>query len=384
MHSRVYPKVIEGTQCTLLFKRKNIYCIGNRSSRNFIKLYPEQKKDAEIALHMMNGKSSLEDIMSVLPDFDVYNFYIALCNCGLIAGKDSNIKKNEYEIYSLKIASFQLTENYFERYILKKFLLKKYFYLLTLLLLLATAYSARSIPNILMNPNCYRIFHSDSLNLLIYYVVSVSSVLLHELGHKIIAIKYGIFPKKLVIALYLYISPIIYLEMPGIYAISQWKRIKVWGAGIYVNYVLCSVAAFLYRLTSYNLLGLIFTINLTLILINIIPFMLLDGYYIFSTLIEETDLRLQFLNIWNINVWRKSNSWVRVYIVVSFVLILLYLSTQAIWISEYISSALRNSGSISQTIYNLRLLVILFVLIIIGKVVRYGVKNNAIRMQKRK
>ena len=124
-------------------------------------------------------------------------------------------------------------------------------------------------------------------------VIFIISIGIHELAYAIVEYRYGLKPREIVFALYLG-SPIFYVKVPGILGLSHMKRIYVWAAGIYMNFVLASLSIVLMQFSRgglYKLLIIICTTNISLVLGNLSPLLPLDGYFILTTLIKKPNLR---------------------------------------------------------------------------------------------
>lgn len=130
-------------------------------------------------------------------------------------------------------------------------------------------------------------------------VVSVASVGLHELAHAVAARRCGLYASRVTAALYLYLSPIVYVSIPGLYSIPRARRVLVWAAGPYLNLVLAAACAAVPRTGGWGqtVLEAGVYVNLLLIAVNLFPFLPLDGYFIAATLLKVTNLRSQALSL---------------------------------------------------------------------------------------
>ncbi len=131
-------------------------------------------------------------------------------------------------------------------------------------------------------------------------VVSVASVALHEMGHAVVARACGLRPARLTASLYLYITPIVYVTIPGLYSVSRARRLLIWAAGPWTNLVLaatCSLATPYASDLALVALETGITVNLMLVAVNLYPFLPLDGYFIAATLLKVTNLRKRALSL---------------------------------------------------------------------------------------
>ncbi len=373
------PIIKDGTKYWLLFKKKNqdVYCLGNVQSNKFIKVYDDQLKDVKAMLHLMDGKNTLEAIQSQIHSFDTLSLYKTMCKAGLIKGFDSSYQNNEFELYSFvicKLSTYRLKRMF---YLLGKIFTRP---IITILLLafifVAVITNINSIPRFMTSPDTYRIFQSDTVNLVVYYVISLVSILLHELGHAIVAARYKAPPSTLTVALYLYVTLIVYLTIPGIYTKPPKQRIYIWCAGIYVNAIICATSLVLYSLFGNPIMALTFVVNLTLIIINISPMMPLDGYFIVCTLLKTTNMRAQFLHPFVKRYWRQSNVYMKFYNVFSLSIMLYVAFTQISWVFSYLLNAYQISTTLIQFLYNIRLLLMALIVLIISRVIKWFEKRR--------
>lgn len=125
------------------------------------------------------------------------------------------------------------------------------------------------------------------------------SVSFHEIAHGITASKYNITPKSFSISLYLYVSPIVYIRLPGLYAVKPIQRIHIWISGVVVNslFACCGLIAsillakhgasqFYISICNYT-----WYINLIFVIANLCPLMPLDGYFILATIMKIPNMR---------------------------------------------------------------------------------------------
>lgn len=128
--------------------------------------------------------------------------------------------------------------------------------------------------------------------LLVVFAVAVSA---HEVGHMIAAARYGIFPRNIQLIAYLGVLPFLLLRLPGLYLLPRRQRLVVWIAGIWLNLSLWAVASLVGAMLSpafgKEIASRLAITNLTLAVINILPFLPTDGYLAMSTLVGQPNLR---------------------------------------------------------------------------------------------
>ena len=171
--------------------------------------------------------------------------------------------------------------------------------------------------NILSHIKNLNIFELSNNHIFIFVatlIIMGISMFIHEISHGVVAYKYGLIPKQLVISLYLCITPIVYLKIPGIYTVNPKTRIKIWSAGIVSNLFLASLSIIIYNIIGQfgaseiisKLFLLSFYVNFVLIISNLFPLLPLDGYFILSTLMKKPNLRKQsFVDFKNMVLGKK-------------------------------------------------------------------------------
>ncbi|MGX7025992.1 M50 family metallopeptidase [Vagococcus hydrophili] len=374
---QITPTIVSDVKCWLLFKKKeNEYCLGSLSTNNFIKLYEYQIEDVNKMIYLMDGNNTLEFIDKQIKSFQVKNLFDVMCSIGLIQGYESQKKKNEFELYSFTFFKIPLYKmNKFLCALSSKIINRKILIIISMIMLIICIVFFKNIPYLMTSPTTYKLLDSDILNIILYYLLTIVSVLLHELSHALVASRYNIYPTYFSGALYLYISPIVYLTIPGIYTRQPKERIYVWGAGMYTNLLVSMISLLLFSLNNNNLAALIFVINITLVMVNLSPMMPLDGYFIVCTLLRETNMRRQFLHPFDKNVWSNSSILIKLYTFSSFLLIISVLLTQCIWLFKFISSAYEHNTDVISFFIDIKLVILVILVMIISRVIKLGAKK---------
>ena len=141
--------------------------------------------------------------------------------------------------------------------------------------------------------NIYNLFDSVFISIIISTVITTICVLLHEMAHAIVAAHYRLIPQKVSISIYLF-TPIIYITIPGIYTLPRKQRILVHAAGIIMNAFIFSVSVMFLPFSFGTLREIMLLIafnNLGLIVMNLVPFLPLDGYFILTNILKIPNLR---------------------------------------------------------------------------------------------
>ena len=128
-------------------------------------------------------------------------------------------------------------------------------------------------------------------------LVFITVKIVHELGHAIAAMTYGVNCKQIGVML-LFFMPTLYCDVSAAWRLeSRTQRIAISAAGIYVELMIGLLAAIFWALSSP---GIVNTVSFQLmalcgigtVLINGNPLMRYDGYYILSDLLDRPNLSL--------------------------------------------------------------------------------------------
>lgn len=130
-----------------------------------------------------------------------------------------------------------------------------------------------------------------SIMLIIYLFVFVS-VLIHEVGHFYVALKYKVPIKNVRIILRYYIVPVIYIEYNNLYRVPIKNRLLIILGGCYFNAVVSIFCFSIFLITSHDIWIIISIINSGMIIQNLFFYDISDGYYLFITVLGVEGLRL--------------------------------------------------------------------------------------------
>lgn len=124
----------------------------------------------------------------------------------------------------------------------------------------------------------------------------VTSKMLHEFGHGIVARHYGVPVTSMGVAL-IVLWPVLYTETSGAWRLqSHRQRLLINGAGIITELVIAAIATFCWFLSSPGAMqNAFFYLSATSwvmsLAVNLNPFMRFDGYYLFSDFVGISNLQ---------------------------------------------------------------------------------------------
>ncbi len=119
---------------------------------------------------------------------------------------------------------------------------------------------------------------------------------LHELGHAVVCKRHGVRCPD--IGLFIVLgAPCVYCDVSESWQLpNRWQRAAVAAAGMYVELIVATLAAWVWLLTidgSANTVALqtMFVCSVSTVVINANPLMRFDGYYILGDILDESNLR---------------------------------------------------------------------------------------------
>lgn len=300
------PCTVNDIQPYLLYEYKdkeNKYAIGSVSRDRFIEVNESSTPVVMEAIKLMDGSKSFDEIDKTVFESTGFSIkskdlYKILSRADLLSEADNNkSEKSEFETLALKILDFRI-EKYKKFFSYLSFMAVPSLFISVLLLIVTSAF-AYSNNNYISSFSLLGFQDHYVRNFLIIFVVMVLSVSFHEIAHGITASKYNITPKSLSISLYLYVSPIVYIRLPGLYTVKPIQRIHIWISGVVVNslFACCGLISsillakhdasqFYISICNYT-----WYVNLIFVIVNLCPLLPLDGYFILATIMKIPNMR---------------------------------------------------------------------------------------------
>lgn len=311
----IFPQVVDDIEAYLLYSYKDKedkYAIGSICRDRFIEVGEKNKDAVMSAIKLMDGKHSFDNIDEIakaelgtsIRSADLYSV-LEKANLTLTPNKEQIIK-NEFEVLGVKVFGINITKIF----PFFSFCSKLLYPMLVVTIIVALVSLYLGIKNLsLIAPMSLLGFDGYYLrNILCIFFIMFLSISLHEIAHAITASKFGIIPRSLSLSLYLYVSPVVYIRLPGLYTIKPIQRIIVWSSGVMANTFLMCIGFSLSIIMQQNntpeffvgVMNYLWYVNLVFIVVNLCPLMPLDGYFLFTTIVKVPNLRRQtFLSVKN-------------------------------------------------------------------------------------
>jgi Zn-dependent protease len=126
----------------------------------------------------------------------------------------------------------------------------------------------------------------------LFAATTLFSVIVHELSHCFAAASCGIQSGSLRLQLYLGVFPIAGLKFAGLYTLPVRGRLAVWSAGLLANASLAAAALRNEDLPRASAtLAALLTVNWFMIVLNLLPLLPTDGYFLLTTLAKDANVR---------------------------------------------------------------------------------------------
>lgn len=354
----------------------DVYCYGSVKRDRFVEVPSSITEVADLAVGYMDGERTLANIQEImLSDHQIDLDMVHLCN--IFASSDllennpdqGLIEQQEFDKYFFKVMNLPMNwTRVFMQKISKKTL--KLIQYCMLALIVSGSIGIMMNWNLFIQGRSYQIAESHGYGVGILLAMLLLSIMLHEAGHAVAAYGAGLRPDKLVVGLYLTLTPMIYLKIPGMYTVNRWSRIKIWSAGIAVNAVLGSMsflsALFMGPGDIRSIFILCSLANFGLIVANLSPLLPLDGYYIMATLMKRTNIRKNAFGEFKKWITRKDNKFrgvCTVYFMLTTGFMAFLLLTQLMWLKQWaVDQWLRHNSLIVIVQQNVVLQVVIAIL----------------------
>lgn len=147
-----------------------------------------------------------------------------------------------------------------------------------------------------------------ALQTLVLLVMDYILTFIHELGHAVVLVHYGRRVKSAGFMIY-FGSPAFFVESADGLMLDRKQRIVQSFAGPFAELVVSGIAAMvLWAFPDLGIAEFLYTwalLNYLVVFLNLVPLLELDGYWIFSDLIQVPDLRPRSLQFIRYDLWRK-------------------------------------------------------------------------------
>jgi putative peptide zinc metalloprotease protein len=314
----ICPESVPDLSVWTLYKRgasgTPVYILGSPQVDRFILIPGPSIPVVKAAIALFDGTRSIDEIASIIRQqharkLDVALLYDRLSINGLIARPTPKyVERGDIEAMSLTLMTIDIRP--FFRLISR--LPKSITPALgvTSLLLIVVGLCVQWFDGSYARSALHLTSRSAGLRMdvTLYYSFLFCSFFFHELAHGLAATYYGMVPRRLCLSLYLGYLPMIYLRIGGTYTLLEQQRIVVWLAGVWWNFTFASVSAILLRIFTFppgtaHVIAVAIVANYWLGIVNLVPFLPTDGYFVLATLTKSVNVRS--------NAWRELVRWIK-------------------------------------------------------------------------
>jgi putative peptide zinc metalloprotease protein len=302
------PRALDDIGYWVNFEKAGViyYSLGSKTVDRYIKVSEKQVEPIMEVVKLLDGNNTLDYIEEYLKSeknliVDVKKLFNLLKSVGFIEGFKSDRVNGEVSIVGLELVSISFPDTTKSIKKIAKVLLitwKSIFLISVVALILGIFTKYHSFLEI--RRSLFTVGDSHVVGLFWLAGFFFLTSLFHELSHWCIAVNYGIRPDKLKITLYSGILPIIYVKINGLYTLNRKERIKVMSAGMLTNALIfiISITVVLWIDFPKNVSDVIIKIALAngyMVVTNLMPFSITDGYFIFTWLFGVSNLRINLI-----------------------------------------------------------------------------------------
>ena len=292
-----------------------VYILGSPAVDRFILIPGAAIKAVKPAVVLFDGMHSLDTIKRIMERqhkcaIDINHLYARLSVNGLIASpKPAYVEAGDIDSMSLKLVDVDIRPVF---RIIEGFAVTAAPALAMLSFLLIVVGSILELMDHSSSSQgaLHMAIHHQSLHrdIALYYILLFSSFIFHEFSHGLAATYFGLIPRKLCFGMYLGYLPMIYLRIGGTYTLAERKRVVVWLAGPWFNLTFASLCVLVLHLVvlpvaTGHVVFVAAVANYWIAIVNLLPFLPTDGYFILVTLMKRINIRA--------NAWRDLIRWIK-------------------------------------------------------------------------
>jgi putative peptide zinc metalloprotease protein len=130
----------------------------------------------------------------------------------------------------------------------------------------------------------------------IIYLSIFLIMILHEYGHVVAALKYGIVTRRIGFGIY-FIFPVLYADLTKVWKKSKEEKLIINLGGMYFQLISIIFLIILFLLTNSSLLVKLITVNFFIMVGVLNPFFKYDGYWVYSDLFDIPNLRSKSVDL---------------------------------------------------------------------------------------
>lgn len=308
-----YPKIKESIYFNDIFinkEGKGKIIVGIMEPDMHFMIPAEEQKKFESLIKLMDGTNSKTDIMekSGISESQLDKIINKLQSKGYLESnsdeKNKEINKvnkyNEVDYLSLKIFNYEF-KNIKNKEKVKTIANRSYkIFIGIILAMIAILFVINAVSGFSIVKNISFmdwISYDKGYNnkyLMAYIYINIGMILMfvvHEIGHIIAGLRVGIQPLNLSFVLYFGIIPMFYVRNKNIYSLKRKDIYRVLFAGIKMNFILGLLLINLFILTENEVLKILALSNFRLVIFNLWPLSLSDGYFILCIFLRRPNLR---------------------------------------------------------------------------------------------
>lgn len=339
-----FPCAYNDIRCKLLFSYKKaedtyVICSIKGDAQYYCK-----KKFVDIILDVFkyfDGTHSVDEIKDIIakkyPCYKVDKVIDKLADSKFIIGNNNSNLSNELELNSLNLVKLDIS--FISK--INKHIIDFFYYLFSFSFVVAVfifIFLLFKGEITFSNYIQYANRNSYGKEFLIVLIAGIPSMVLHEISHILTAQHYGYSPKHLGFSLHFYFIPMYYVITPGMYLLDRSKRMHYHLSGVMANFVLFAVFNLIAYFTKDSIYYVLAFSNLQVVIFNLMPFNLTDGYFVMCLIFKKINLRLQFIELLSFRKNLKNQSFsIKIYALIAFIYMVILSFNLSFWLKGFIS-----------------------------------------------
>lgn len=302
-----FPKVRPGIRAWTFFpataKQDAAYVIGSEDCDRYI-FVPGRRLDVvQMALKQLDGTRSADSVAAEILEerkvsMNVGDLCRKLDNAGLLTSSHLPRKQGDIDKLSIRLGNFNLSVllrwgSRVARFVPGKFLAV----LCGLLIISALAILAARFLGVVVRSPLHAPLTEIHFAWQLIAIVFVG-LFIHESAHLLAASYAGLKEARGNFYLYAVVLPMVALKLRGFYTLSSRWRVVVWGAGVFANFSVASLALLLLQWGPpgwATILHNVIAVNWLMGITSLFPFLPTDGYFILATLLRQMNIRVRAL-----------------------------------------------------------------------------------------
>ncbi|GAF10361.1 hypothetical protein [Paenibacillus pini] len=242
-------------------------------------------------LNLLNGENDRDDLAQIIPEEHVDAFMMQAERMQLVVSQQKRRRINPLKLKFRLLNPNRMLESIPRFNLVYRKVLNAAFVISLLINIVWLTMHWQLMAGALLSFNL-------NMGSIIFYVIAILFIgFIHELSHSIVAKSFGIHVPSIGLMLF-YLHPAFFADVSGLNLLkSKRQRINILLAGLMSNCIMVTLSIPLYYIlfNHSSLLYLIYfmMLNVTIMFVNMVPFVEYDGYYLFLNLVNDPAFKIK-------------------------------------------------------------------------------------------